>query len=58
MCFLYLLLVGRRVAEILNAEKSTEREKQFCNIKRHSGNSGQGAEKFVLLILTFFYQTV
>lgn len=54
MCFLCLLLVGRRVAEILNAEKSTERGKQFCNIKSHSGNLGQGAEKFLLLILTCF----
>lgn len=54
MCFLCLLLVGRRVAVIPNAEKSAERGKQFCNIKRCSGNSGQGAEKFLLLILTCF----
>lgn len=35
-------------------EKSTERGKQFCSIKSHSGNSSQGAEKFLLLILTCF----
>lgn len=53
MYLLCILLVGR-MTEIPNAEKSTERGEQFYNIKSHSGNLAQGAEKFLLLILTWF----
>lgn len=42
------------MAEIPNAEKSTERGKLFYNIKTHSGNLAQGAEKFLVLIRTCF----
>lgn len=42
------------MAEIPKAEKSTEKGKQFYNIKSHSENLAQGAEKFLLLIITCF----
>lgn len=42
------------MAEISNAEESTERGKQFYNIKTHSGNLAQGAENFLLLIVSCF----
>lgn len=48
------VLVRRRMAETLNAENSTERGKQFYNIKSHSGNLAQDAEEFPLLLLTCF----
>lgn len=48
------VLVRRRMAETLNAENSTEGGKKNYNIKSHSGNLAQGAEGFLLLLLTCF----
>lgn len=48
------VLVRRRMAETLNAENSTEGGKKIYNIKSHSGNLAQGAEGFLLLLLTCF----